>query len=155
MVFVELRTVFLFAYICFVIWSLFRWAFFPARETSLRSRLGSAGLVAGSSSAILLAVFYSYVWMAHELPAHGLNLWVMLLFGVGLGVAGVILGSLGTGWVRRSAFPISLVAIFQWGRPSAGRGPINLVDGLMFASLGLFGLVLIANRYLRSRHATL
>ncbi len=152
MVVAELRTVFLFAYLLFVIWSLFRWAHLRMfREASLRSRIGSVGLLAGSSSAVLLAFFYSYVWIAHELPAHGLALWTLFLVGEGLAVAGVILGSLGTGWVRQSGFLISLVVVFQWGRPSVGRGPISLADGVMFTSLALYGLVLLAYRHLHLR----
>ena len=156
MVIGELRTVFLFAYLLFVIWSLFRWAHLRMfREASLRSRIGSVGLIAGSASAVLLAFLYSYVWIAHKLPAQGLALWTFFLVGAGLAITGVILGVIGTGWIRESAFPISLVVVFQWGRPSVGRGPISLVDLAMFTLLALFGFVLLAYRYLSSRRTPL
>lgn len=156
MVVEEVGTVFLFAYLSFVVWSLFRWAYSRTlQKASLRSRIGSVGLIAGSSSAVLLAWFYLYVRIAHELPAHGLTLWTIFLVGGGLAVAGVILASLGTGWVRQSGFLISLVVVFQWGRPSIGRGPISLVDRAMFASLALFGFVVLAYRYLHSQRTAL
>jgi hypothetical protein len=150
----NLRTVFLFAYLLFVVWALYRWAHLqPFLVRSLRSRLGSLGLLAGSSSAVLLAYFHIYVIIAHRLPAHGLSLWTLMAVGEGLGVVGLILASLGTAWVRRSGFLISLVMVFQWGMPSVGRGPISLVELEMLASLALFGFVLLGRRYPKSRHA--
>lgn len=146
----EARTVFLYAYLFFVIWALFRWAYSrTSQRASLRSRMGSIGLIAGSSSAVLLALFYIYVWIAHKLPAQGLALWSLVLVGEGLAIVGMIVASLGTGWVRQSGFLISLVMVFEWGRMLAG--PIRLVDRAMFTSLALFGFVLLAYRYLHSR----
>lgn len=154
--FLELRTLFLFVYFLLVIWSLFKWVDLRTfRETSLRSRIGSVGLIGGSTSASLLASFYSYVWIVRQLPAHGLALWILLVVGASLAIGSLILASVGTGWVRRSGFVISLVAAFQWGRPSIGRGPIGSVDLAMFASLALSGLVLLVHRYLRAGRAAL
>jgi hypothetical protein len=122
MVFVELRTVLLFAYLLFVIRSLFKWAHLRIfRETSVRSRMASVGLIAGSTSAVLLAFFYCYWWIAHELPAHGLALWTLFLVSESLAIVGLILALTGIGWVRQSGFLISLVVVFQWARPSVGR----------------------------------
>src|SRR5664279_4916073 len=82
MVMEEARTVFLYAHLFFVIWALFRWAYSrTSQRASLRSRMGSIGLIAGSSSAVLLALFYIYVWIAHKLPAQGLALWSLVLVG--------------------------------------------------------------------------
>jgi len=152
MVFVELRTVLLFGYLLFVIRSLFKWAHLRIfQETSVRSRIGSVGLIAGSTSAVFLAFFYSYWWIAHELPAHGLALWTLFLVSEGLAIVGLILASAGIGWVRQSGFVISLVVVFQWARPSVGRGPISLADLALFSLLALFGVGLLACRYLQSR----
>ena len=145
----ELRTLFLFAYLIFVIWSLIRWVHVrTSREPSLRGRAASIGLIVGSVSAVLFTWFYVYLWMARSLPAHGLTLWTLILLSEGLAVAGVILGALGTGWVRQPAFLISLVMVFQWWRELAsGPEPARLIDGSMFASLALFGLALLGYRY--------
>ena len=103
----------------------------------------------GSGSAVLFAWFYFYLWVARNLPAHGLALWTLVLVGEGLAIAGIVLGALGTGWVRQSAVLISLVVVFQWWRELAsGAEPARLVDGIMFALLALYGLAWIGHRYL-------
>jgi hypothetical protein len=152
MVYSVLKEVFLLAYLLFVAWSLLRWARLRIfRDTSFRSRIGSGGLLAASSSAVLLFYFYCYVLIARALTADGLALWTWAIVGEAFAVAGLILALFGTGWVRQSGFLISLVAFFQWGRPSVGIGPMSKVDAAMFASIAFFGCVLFASRYFHSR----
>jgi hypothetical protein len=154
-VFLEVRTVFLLFYFVFVVLSLYRMTRSRVfRAHSARSRIGVLGLLAGSSSAILLAWFYTYIWTLHKLPAHGSALWTLTVVGEALAILGVILGFLGTGWIRQSGLLISAVPVFQWGRTSAGRGPISLVDLAMFASVVLIGLVSLANHCVQSRRAS-
>lgn len=148
----ELRTVFLIAYLLFVIWSLYEWVQSRTfRGDSLRGRIGSIGLIAGSASASLLIFFYVYIWVNRELPAHGSALWSLMVVGEGLALGGLILGLIGTGWIRQSAFLISIVVVFQWAKPSVGRGPIRSVDIAVLAFFVVFGSLFLIYRKSESR----
>lgn len=148
-----LRTLVLIAYFVFVVWSLFKWAHHRTLpNSSTRGRLGSIGLIAGSVSAVVFAWFYIYLWIAHKLPLHGLDLWEMMIIGEGLALVGFIVGTFGTGWVRQSTLLICLVMMFQWFRELVGRVKLGrLIDGAMFASVALFGCALLGYRYF-ARH---
>jgi hypothetical protein len=146
----ELKNLFLIAYLIFVVWSLLKWARHrTVTRSPIRSRVGSIGLIAGSISAGLFAWFYIYLWVAHKLPVHGLDLWELTLIGEGLALAGFIAGALGSGWVRQSTLFICIVPIFQWLRELVGGvRRSRLVDLAMFAALALFGCALVGYRYL-------
>jgi hypothetical protein len=146
----ELRTLFLIAYLAFVLWTLVKWARHRTLPNSpMRDRAGSVGLIAGSISVGLFAWFYIYLWIEREPPVRGLDLWALMFVGEGLAIAGFIVGALGLRWVRLSTLFICLVMMFQWLRELVGRvHQARLVDGAMFASLALFGCALLGYKCL-------
>src|SRR6185437_2172899 len=83
-------------------------------EYSLRDWLGSLGLAAGTSSAMLFAAFFVYLWAAHRLIANGLAQVFYFLAGGFLAIGGLILGLVGRGWIRSTAVFVALVMLFQW-----------------------------------------
>ena len=141
---IQMHVIGLLVYSIFIVWSLNKWLRSPGSEPSLRQHFALIGLAVSVGSAVLLASFYTYVWMYHALPAHGLALWTYFLAGTALSIAGMVLGSIGVGYMRQSTVLISLVTFFEWTRELvAGADARRLIDVLMFIVIGVFGFTLL------------
>jgi hypothetical protein len=143
------RAAFLIIYAIFVVSSLVKWIrTTEASKLTLRDRLGSLGMAAGICSAALFAWFHVYVWVAHELIAHGAGLWLYYYAGGCAAVVGLIFGLAGRGWVRQSATIIALVMAFQWfGEMVVGLRKEAFITLAMFVFLAAGGVISLAGRY--------
>jgi hypothetical protein len=135
------------AYAAFVVWTLARWIQ-TARATQLRMRdwLGAFGLAAGAFSASLLALYHIYFAAKGTPIADGSALDVYLAVGSLAGVAGVILGLIGRGWVRSSALIVSLAIIFHWYWMWAGGMGLDEIMTSVTLLLVCIGAIILARQ---------
>ena len=102
-------------YAGFVIWSIVRWVREPqSREAKLRAWMGSIGLLSGVGSALLLLVFYGYIWTTGRLIAHGSVLFIIDWVGEGLAAVGFFAALVARRWIRPSAAIVNIVIFISW-----------------------------------------
>jgi hypothetical protein len=121
-------------YAGFVIWSIIRWLQETrSNEANLRARMGSIGLLFGVGSAILLLVFYGYLWSTGQLIAHGSALFILDWVGEGLAAVGFFTSLLARRWIRPSAAILNVVTFIQWyGLLIPGLGPAAVLSTAMY-----------------------
>ena len=135
------------AYLIFIGLSLNKWFRSSGSKPSLRKRVGSIGLAVGIASSALLSCFYLYIWLYHALLTHGLALWTYFLLGAALSIVGMILGSIGLGYIRQTTLLISFVTFFEWTRELvAGAAARRLIDIMMLIVIGVFGFTLLRHK---------
>jgi hypothetical protein len=107
------------AYTALLVWSLVRLV--RAKKSTvfaLRDWFGVSGLLAGICSATLLSCFFIYYRVEDRVLFSGYVYpdFVYHVTGSCLAIVGLLLASLGRGWVRRAGVFASLVAALQWLR---------------------------------------